>query len=88
MDIVEEGVNGFLVDVENSVGLAERLIKVLTLCEAEWKQMSDAAHATAVRYTWDDATDLLESALHDVIGDAQGTRVSIPDAKSGHASLS
>ena len=31
------------------------------------------ALATATRYTWDDATDLLETALGDVIRDAQRT---------------
>lgn len=66
-DIVEEGVNGFLVDVENSGSLAERLSEVLTMSDAKWRQMSEAAVATATRYTWDDATDLLETALRDVI---------------------
>lgn len=70
LDTVDEGVNGFLVDVEDSIGLAERLVKVLTLGEAEWKRMSDAALATAIRYTWDDATDLLESALCSLISKA------------------
>jgi glycosyltransferase involved in cell wall biosynthesis len=70
LDTVKEGVNGFLVDVEDSAGLAEALIRVLMLPEADWRQMSDAALATAARYTWDDATDLLESALRDVIREA------------------
>lgn len=72
LDTVEEGVNGFLVDVEDSDGLAERLVKVLTLGEAEWRRMSDAALATATRYTWDDATDLLERALLDVLSKSSG----------------
>lgn len=67
LDLVEEGVNGYLVDLDDSAGLAEQLIKVLSLDEAEWKRMSDAALATATRYTWDDATDLLEKALHDIV---------------------
>jgi glycosyltransferase involved in cell wall biosynthesis len=70
-DTVEEGVNGFLVDAEDSAGLARNLAAVLTLGESEWKRMSDAALATALRYTWDDATGLLESALLDVIGNAR-----------------
>ena len=67
MDTVKDGVNGFLVGVEDAAGLADRLIRVLRLNEAEWKQMSDSALATAVSYTWDDATDLLEKALSDVM---------------------
>lgn len=69
-DVVEDGVNGFLVDGENSTKLAERLEDVLRLSDANWRAMSDAAHRTANRYTWDDATDLLENALRDVIRDA------------------
>jgi glycosyltransferase involved in cell wall biosynthesis len=69
LDTVEQGVNGFLVDVEDSVGLAERLFEILTLPDSEWRKFSDAALATASSYTWDDATTLLESALRDVIGE-------------------
>ena len=66
-DFVQDGVNGYLVDVDDSAGLAERLVRVLSLDEMDWRRMSDAALATATRYTWDDATDLLERALQDVI---------------------
>jgi len=63
LDIIEEGVNGYLVDLEDSSALADRLVRVVTLSDSEWRAMSDAAHATAARYTWDDATDLFEAAL-------------------------
>jgi hypothetical protein len=42
--------------------------------EAEWRRLSDAALATATRYSWDDATDLLEAALGDVPRAAQRRR--------------
>jgi|SRR5438874_3036392 len=67
MDIVEEGVNGFLVEVEDAAALAERLLRVLAFDEARWTRMSDAALATASGYTWDDATTLLERALADIV---------------------
>jgi glycosyltransferase involved in cell wall biosynthesis len=70
-DIVDEGVNGFLVNAGDSTRLAERLVEVLTLSASKWRRMSEAALATASRYTWDDATDLLESALGDVIRHAR-----------------
>jgi len=72
-DIVEEGVNGFLADVEDATGLADRLVKVLSLGEAEWRRMSDAALATVVGYTWENATDVLESTLRDIVGDVSDT---------------
>lgn len=66
-DVVQNGVNGFLVEVEAPAKLAEKLGEVLRLGDAQWRVMSQAALDTASRYTWDDATDLLEGALCDVI---------------------
>ena len=68
VDVIEDGVNGYLVDIEDAEGLADRLVRVLTLPDAEWRAMSDAAYATATRYTWDDATILFERALLTAIG--------------------
>jgi len=67
MDIVEEARNGHLVAIEDAAALADRLLRVLTLPEPQWQAMSTAAHQTATRYTWDDATDLLEQALRQAI---------------------
>lgn len=67
LDIIQDGVNGFLVPVGDVDGLADRLKKVLRLPAPAWHEMSDAAYATATRYTWDDATDLFEAALHHAI---------------------
>lgn len=63
VETVQEGKNGFLTDVEADEALADRLERVLRLPEEQWKGMSDAAFATAKRYTWDDAALLLEQAL-------------------------
>lgn len=63
IDTVENGVNGFLVDVDDVEGLATQVIKVLSLPEDAWRRMSDAALETATRYSWDDATDLLEAVF-------------------------
>lgn len=74
MDIVEEGINGFLVDVEDSAALADQLARVIKTSDQEWRRMSDAALRTATRYSWDDATDLLEAALVDVLQKARRTK--------------
>ena len=63
MDIIDEEVNGHLVEVKNVDALADRVLRVLKLPEDKWKQMSDAAYRTATRFTWDDATDMFERAL-------------------------
>ncbi|HEY6880241.1 MAG TPA: hypothetical protein VI299_19590, partial [Polyangiales bacterium] len=41
--------------------------RVLSLQPDAWRKMSDAAYDTATHYTWDDATDLFEAALHRAI---------------------
>jgi glycosyltransferase involved in cell wall biosynthesis len=63
LDFIEEGVNGYLVDIGDANGLADRVLRVLNFTRAEWTKMSDAAYSTATRFTWDDATDLFEKAL-------------------------
>jgi glycosyltransferase involved in cell wall biosynthesis len=80
VDIIKEGVNGYLVPLGDSTALANQLVHVLTLPEAEWQVLSDAAYATATQYTWDDATELFEAALHTAIerkqrGDFSGSSV-------------
>lgn len=67
MDIVEEGINGHLVDTKDSVALADRMQTVLQLPVAQWRQMSDAALATATHYSWHDATLKFEQALRRAI---------------------
>jgi glycosyltransferase involved in cell wall biosynthesis len=66
-DLIEEGREGYVVDVEDSEGLARRLVQVLSLDEPAWRVMSDAAFATATGYTWDDATDLFEAGLFEAM---------------------
>ena len=63
LDIIENGSNGYLVPIEDSAALAEKLVQVLTLSDKQWQAMSEAAYSTAVQYTWDDATDRFEAAL-------------------------
>ena len=63
MDLIEDGVNGYLVDIGDTEGLAARLIDVLELPEPSWQQMSEAAYRTAEEFTWEDATVLFEEAL-------------------------
>jgi glycosyltransferase involved in cell wall biosynthesis len=74
MDTVREGVNGYLVDIDDVAALADRLCDVLKLPEQQWRAMSDAAYDTATRYTWDDATTLFEAALQKAIEKSNARR--------------
>jgi hypothetical protein len=47
--------------------MAQAIERICKLSEAEWQAMSDAAYAKATGYTWDDATELFESALYTAI---------------------
>jgi glycosyltransferase involved in cell wall biosynthesis len=71
-DLVREGVNGHLVDVGDAQALGARLIDVLSLPDDAWRAMSNAAHATAQGYNWDDAATLFEQALERAVARAQG----------------
>lgn len=63
VEIVDEGVNGHIVDVGDAENLGERLADVLSLSEPAWKAMSNAAYARMASYSWDDATDKFLAAL-------------------------
>ncbi len=63
VEIVTEGMNGHIVDVEDAAALGDRLADVLCLPEDRWKAMSDAAYARARSYSWDDAADRFEATL-------------------------
>jgi glycosyltransferase involved in cell wall biosynthesis len=71
LDTIKDGVNGYLVPLGDSTALADQLVDVLSLPETEWRTMSEAAYATATQYTWDDATELFEAALHTAIERSQ-----------------
>jgi len=67
IDIIEEGINGYLAPLGDSEELANHLIHILSLSNEKWRAMSDAAHVTATQYTWDDATERLEQALYTAV---------------------
>jgi glycosyltransferase involved in cell wall biosynthesis len=54
---------GMLVKIEDAQDLARAIERVAAMEEESWRVVSDAAYASATRYTWDDATDLFEAAL-------------------------
>lgn len=55
---------GVLVPIEDSRTMAREIERIVRLPHDAWRQMSDTAYATATRYTWNDAADQFETALH------------------------
>jgi len=62
-DMVIDGVNGYLCDVDDVVSLAAATKDILTLESEAWQEFSEAAYDFSNSYSWDDATDLFEAAL-------------------------
>lgn len=58
---------GILVKPEDPEDMARAIEQICKLSESEWQVMSEAAYAKATAYTWDDATELFEKALHTAI---------------------
>lgn len=62
-DLIRDGVNGYLNDIEDVTGMTEALHHILTASPADWRAMSDAAHAAVADYSWAAATKRFEAAL-------------------------
>ncbi|HEV7301773.1 MAG TPA: glycosyltransferase family 4 protein [Tepidisphaeraceae bacterium] len=54
---------GILVHPEHCESMADAIIRIAQMPNADWTTMADRAYATATRYTWDQATDRFETAL-------------------------
>jgi glycosyltransferase involved in cell wall biosynthesis len=69
-ELLEQG-GGIMVPMEDPRAMADAILKVCAMPTGEWRTLSDAAHATAHRWTWDDATDQFEAALVRAVEDAK-----------------
>jgi glycosyltransferase involved in cell wall biosynthesis len=54
---------GVLVGYDDPRAMADEIVRVVGLPEADWRALSDAAHATAQGNNWDRATEVFEAAL-------------------------
>ncbi len=54
---------GVLVPFEDPRTMAAEIVRLVTMPADDWRRMSDAAYATATRYTWADAVVAFEAAL-------------------------
>ncbi len=57
------GGGGALVKPEDPEDMARAIERIARLKDPQWLELSAAAYRTASRFTWDQATDLFESAL-------------------------
>lgn len=75
MDMITDGIDGFLVEPRDEEALYDRLVKALTLPEADWRALSDRAYVTARGYTWEIAGDRFEAALQAAVHRDRGHAV-------------
>ncbi|MEO0360212.1 MAG: glycosyltransferase family 4 protein [Pseudomonadota bacterium] len=62
-DLIEDGRNGYVVEVGDAEAMADRIRRVLSARPDDWARMSETAAATIEDYDWDDAADRFEAAL-------------------------
>lgn len=62
-DVIQNGLNGYLAEVDDVTGLVTGLGHVLRSDDAAWRDMSTRAHATAHSHTLERSSDQLEAAL-------------------------
>lgn len=84
LDIIKDGENGFLVELEDSENLAKNVSKLLNMDNSIWQRFSDAAHSTAVKYSWEDATSLFEQSLQKICNEdfQESDRYRVQDKES------
>jgi len=61
------GGGGVLVPRDDPAAMARAIEKFAAMPDALWREVSAKAHETAIRYTWDDATDRFELALRQAV---------------------
>jgi glycosyltransferase involved in cell wall biosynthesis len=61
--LLAEG-GGILVRHDDPEDIAQAICRVASMTPKVWKEMSDAATRTALKYDWEASTELLEAALH------------------------
>lgn len=62
-DLIRDGQNGFLVEVDDSADMAKKAASILTASPQIWRDMSHAAWKTVAEHTWANAVDVFEEAL-------------------------
>lgn len=63
MDLIENGVEGFLCEIEDAKCLSNHCQELLACSLNDWSAFSDAAYAKAHSYSWEHAATLFHHAL-------------------------
>jgi glycosyltransferase involved in cell wall biosynthesis len=69
LEIIENGVNGYLVEQGDVAGFADALLSILVLSNSAWREMSQATVRAVAHPNWEESSDLFERALIRAVGD-------------------
>ena len=58
---------GVVMRTKDPLEMADAIVKICSLNENDWQELSEAAYNIATRYSWDNATSLFEQALRTAI---------------------
>jgi glycosyltransferase involved in cell wall biosynthesis len=76
LEIIDNGVNGYLVDQGDVEGFTDALARILSLSDQEWNKMSEAAIRAVAHPTWAESSALFEDALMQSVSNATFERAS------------
>lgn len=84
-ELIAEG-GGILVRPEDPQSMADAIVELATMPADDWREMSDAAYATARRHSWERCTDDFESVLFAAVARAgQSALESRPEQRAAVA---
>lgn len=66
-DLIRDGINGYVVGIDDIQALGDRLADVLSMSPEAWRAMSTSAYNKAHSYSWSDASRAFEAALIDIV---------------------
>lgn len=72
-DYVQEGVNGHLVDIDDTDAMTDRLADVLSMDNTAWRAFSAASYDIARDFDWDRSAEKLEAAVCRWLDEARAT---------------
>jgi glycosyltransferase involved in cell wall biosynthesis len=64
-ELIGQG-GGILVANEDTTAMAQAIVRLATMTDVQWREVSNAAYRTATNYSWDDATGRFEEAVRSV----------------------
>ena len=69
-DFIDDGVEGYVVDIDDAQAMGARLIDILSFPPERWRAMSTAAHTRSHSWSWTDSSRCLEAELEKLIATA------------------